>query len=98
MAEEPFRVDPELLRAVARELGDDAYRLAHGLAAARGLVVPADGWRAGTELAELEAAVQRWCGSLAARVAATAEAVRAAADGYQAVDERAAGRLTGLPR
>jgi hypothetical protein len=98
MAEEPFTVEPELLRGVARELGDDAYRLAHGLAAAPGPAVPVDGWRAGAELAELEAAVQRWCGSLAARVTATAEAVRAAADGYRAVDERAAGRLAGIPR
>ncbi|MCW3841709.1 type VII secretion target [Micromonospora yasonensis] len=98
MAEEPFTVEPELLLGVARELGDDAYRLAHGLSAAPGLVVPADGWRAGAALAELEAAVQRWCGSLAGRVAATAEAVRTAADGYQSVDERAAGRLAGIPR
>ncbi|MFG2057743.1 hypothetical protein ACGFI9_27340 [Micromonospora sp. NPDC048930] len=98
MAEEPFTVEPELLRGVARELGDDAYRLAHALAGAPGLVVPADDWRAGAALAELEAAVQRWCGSVAARVAATAEAVRTAADGYEAVDERAAGRLAGIPR
>lgn len=98
MSEKPFAVEPELLRAVARELGDDAYRLAHGLAAASGLLVPADGWRAGAALADLEAAVHRWCGSLANRVAVTADAVRAAADGYEAVDERAAARLTGLPR
>ncbi|NES38182.1 hypothetical protein G3554_18710, partial [Micromonospora sp. PPF5-17] len=63
MAEEPFTVEPELLRGVARELGDDAYRLAHGLATAPGLVAPADGWRIGAELAGLEAATQRWCGS-----------------------------------
>ncbi|MFE9688470.1 hypothetical protein [Micromonospora sp. NPDC005806] len=98
MSEEPFTVEPDLLRGVARELGDDAYRLAHGLAAAPGLLVPADGWRAGAALAELEAAVQGWCGNLAAGVAATAAAVRSAADGYEAVDERAAGRLTGLVR
>ncbi|MGR6322119.1 type VII secretion target [Micromonospora soli] len=98
MSEEPFTVEPELLRGVARELGDDAYRLAHGLAAAPGLLVPADGWRAGTALAELEAAVQHWCGTLAAGMAATAEAVRGAADGYEAVDERAAARLAGVVR
>ncbi|MGY0002868.1 hypothetical protein [Micromonospora sp. I033] len=98
MGEEPFSVEPELLRAVARELADDAYRLARGPATEPGLVVPADGWAAGVALAELEAAVQRWCGSLAARLAATAEAVRAAADGYEAVDERAARRLAGIPR
>ncbi|MFE9200630.1 type VII secretion target [Micromonospora sp. NPDC006431] len=98
MAEEPFTVEPELLRGVARQLGDDAYRLAHGLAGTPGLVVPADGWRAGAALAELEAAVHRWCGALAARVASTADAVRSAADGYQATDERAARRLAGIPR
>ncbi|MFF4889979.1 hypothetical protein [Micromonospora chersina] len=98
MAEEPFSVEPELLRGVARELADDAHRLARGPAAEPGLVVPADGWQAGVALAELEAGVQRWSGSLAARVAATAEAVRAAADGYEAVDERAARRLAGTPR
>ncbi|MEU0151047.1 hypothetical protein [Micromonospora fulviviridis] len=98
MGEEPFSVEPELLRGVARELVDDAYRLARGPAAEPGLVVPADDWRAGVALAELEAAVQCWCGSLAARVAATAEAVRAAADGYEAVDERAGRQLAGIPR
>ncbi|NES31087.1 hypothetical protein GCE86_21815 [Micromonospora terminaliae] len=98
MGEEPLHVEPELLRGVARELTDDAYRLARGPAAEPGLVVPADGWRAGVALADLEAAVQRWCGSLAARVAATGEAVRAAADGYEAVDERAARRFAGIPR
>ncbi|MEU4479801.1 type VII secretion target [Micromonospora sp. NPDC023966] len=98
MGEEPFSVEPELLRGVARELVDDAYRLARGPAVEPGLVVPADGWWAGVALADLEAAVQCWRGSLAARLAATAEAVRAAADGYEAVDERAARRLAGIPR
>lgn len=98
MAEEPFHVEPDLLRGVARELGDDAHRLARGLAGAPGLVVPADGWRAGVALAELETAVHRWCGTLGARVAGTAEAVRSAADGYQATDARAARRLAGIPR
>ncbi|SCE78573.1 Excreted virulence factor EspC, type VII ESX diderm [Micromonospora viridifaciens] len=98
MTEEPFAVEPELLRGVARELGDDAYALAQSLAGAPGLVPPADGWRVGAALTELEAAAHRWCGLLAARVATTAEAVRAAADGYEAVDERAARRLAGIPR
>ncbi|MET8909903.1 type VII secretion target [Micromonospora sp. NPDC004551] len=98
MGAEPLRVEPELLRGVARELADDAYRVARVPAAEPGLVVPADGWRSGVALAELEAAVQRWCGSLAARVAATAEAVRTAPHGYEAVDERAARRLAGIPR
>ncbi|MFU8871821.1 hypothetical protein [Micromonospora sp. SL4-19] len=98
MTEEPFTVEPELLRGVARELGDDAYRLVRSLAGTPGLVAPVDGWRAGVALAELEAAAHRWCGALAAQVAATGEAVRAAAEGYEAVDERAARRLAGVPR
>ncbi|PWR06177.1 hypothetical protein DKT69_37460 [Micromonospora sicca] len=98
MTEEPLSVEPEVLREAARSLADDAYRLACGLTGAPGLVVPAEGWRAGVALAELESAVHRWCGALAARVAATADAVRLAAEGYEAVDERAARRLAGVPR
>ncbi|WP_345155006.1 hypothetical protein [Micromonospora maritima] len=109
--EEPFDVDPELLRAVARELADDARRLAAGpcgaaepLPVAPGgvaeplLVAPADGWRSASALADLEAAVRCWSGALAARVADTAAALRAGADGYEAVDDRAAQRLAGVPR
>ncbi|WP_089155212.1 hypothetical protein [Micromonospora sp. NBS 11-29] len=99
MAEEPFIVDPELLRAVARELTDDAHRLAPGPG---GTPLPGppppDGWQAATALVELEAAVRRWSGALASRVAATAEALRTGADGYEAVDDRAARRLTGVVR
>ncbi|WBC12440.1 hypothetical protein O7600_14690 [Micromonospora sp. WMMA1998] len=111
MVEEPFDVDPELLRAVARELADDARRLAAGLCGAAEplpvapggaaeplLVTSADGWRSANALADLEAAARRWSGTLAARVADTAEALRAGADGYDAVDDRAAHRLAGLPR
>ncbi|MEU3453312.1 type VII secretion target [Micromonospora sp. NPDC006766] len=98
MTEEPFNVEPELLRGVARELRDDADLLAQTLAGTPGLVPPADGWRVGAALAELETATHRWCGTLAARMTAAAEAVRAAADGYEAVDERAARRLAGIPR
>ncbi|MFD6261898.1 hypothetical protein ACFWDK_22530 [Micromonospora chalcea] len=100
MVEKPFDVDPELLRAVARELADDAYRLARGPGAAAEslLVAAADGWRAGAALADLESAVRRWSGTLGARVADTAGALRRGADGYEAVDERAARRLTGVLR
>ena len=100
MVEKPFDVDPELLRAVARELADDAYRLATGPGAAPEalLVAAPDGWRAGAALADLESAVRRWSGALGARVADTAQALRSGADGYEAVDERAARRLTRLLR
>lgn len=98
MTEEPFTVDPGGLREVARALDDGAYRLAHGLAGVPGLVVPAPGWRAGVALAGLESAVHAWFAALGARLAATAGAVRAAADEYEAVDDRAARRLTTLRR
>ncbi|MEV0000916.1 hypothetical protein AB0H28_01335 [Micromonospora sp. NPDC050980] len=99
MVEEPFTVDPELLRAVARGLTDDAYRLAHGPGGAAAPVAPPpDGWRTGAALDELEAAVRRWSGTLAARTAATADALRGGADGYEAADDRAARRLTGTVR
>ncbi|MEU4782950.1 type VII secretion target [Micromonospora sp. NPDC023633] len=98
MTEEPLTVRPDALRRAASGLDDDAYRLGHGLAGASGLVVPAPEWSAGAALAGLEAAAHAWFGGLGARVATTAGAVRAAAEAYEAVDDRAAGRLTALPR
>ena len=61
-------------------------------------MVPADGWRAGVALAELESAVQRWCGALAAGWRPAPRRSALAAEGYEAVDERAARRLAGVPR
>ncbi|WP_231921977.1 type VII secretion target [Micromonospora krabiensis] len=98
MIDKPLGVEPEALLATARAMDGDAVRLAHGLAGVPGLAVAAPGWRAGNALAALESAVHGWLGRLGARVAGTAAAVRAAAQAYEAVDERAAGRLTGLPR
>ncbi|PZF93302.1 hypothetical protein [Micromonospora deserti] len=98
MIEEPFTVRPDVLRRAAGALGDDAYRLAHGVAGVPGLVIAAPEWSAGVALAGLETAVHAWFGALGARVAATGEAVRAAAEAYEAVDDRAARRLAGLPR
>ncbi|QGN46866.1 type VII secretion target [Micromonospora sp. WMMD558] len=98
MSEEMFSVRPDALRRSASGLADDAYRLAHGVGGAAGLVVPAPEWAAGTALAGCEAAVHAWFGGLGARVAATAEAVRSAAEAYDAVDDRAAARLAGAPR
>lgn len=98
MTEEPITVRPDALRRAANALGGDAYRLAHGLAGVTGLVVPAPEWAAGAALTGLESAVHAWFGALGARVAVTAGAVRAAADAYEAVDDRAAGRLAALPR
>ncbi|MFG1775352.1 type VII secretion target [Micromonospora sp. NPDC049048] len=98
MTEEPLTVRPDALRRAARGLDDDAYRLAHGLAGVPGLVVSAAQWSTGAALTGLESAVHAWFGGLGARVAGTAGAVRAAAEAYEAVDDRAAGRLTVLPR
>ncbi|TDC39968.1 hypothetical protein E1166_15600 [Micromonospora sp. KC213] len=95
---EPLEVRPEVLRQVAGGLADEAYALAHRLAEAPGLTVAAPQWRAAAALARLEWAVHTWQGSLAARVAAAADALRAAAEAYQAADDRAADRLTTLPR
>lgn len=98
MGQESFEVDPGVLREVSGRLADQAYRLAHGLAGVPGLVVPAPQWSTGAALVGWEAAVHRWCGRLGARMAETAGALGHAADGYETVDRRAAGRLTRLSR
>jgi hypothetical protein len=98
MTDEPFAVRPEELRAVAVLLDDEARRLALGLAGVPGLVVAAPEWRAGAALAGLEAAGHAWFCRLGARVAATSGGVRAAAEAYETVDDRAADRFASLPR
>ncbi|WP_433264328.1 hypothetical protein ACQPWR_29090 [Micromonospora vinacea] len=98
MTDEPFAVRPEELRAVAVLLDDEARRLALGLAGVPGLVVAAPEWRAGAALAGLEAAGHAWFCRLGARVAATSGGVRAAAEAYETVDDRAADRFATLPR
>ncbi|NGM13948.1 hypothetical protein O3597_01030 [Verrucosispora sp. WMMA2044] len=98
MAEETLAVRPELLHRVGRSLGDTSYRLAHGMSGGRGLSAPAREWSTARALADLEAAVHTWSGRLAARVAETGDAVRAAAGAYESVDARAAARLSVLPR
>ncbi|MGC4870356.1 hypothetical protein ACLQ3B_33485 [Micromonospora sp. DT53] len=98
MSDEPFAVRPEELRAVAVLLDDEARRLASGLAGLPGLVVAAPEWRAGVALAGLEAAGHAWFCRLGALVAATSTGVRAAAEAYDTVDDRAADRFTVLPR
>ncbi|MEU7751565.1 hypothetical protein AB0B57_32780 [Micromonospora sp. NPDC049101] len=98
MTEELFAVRPEELRAVAGTLDDEAHRLALGLARVPGLLVAAPQWRAGAALAGLEAAGHAWFCRLGARVAATSGGVRAAAEAYETVDDRAADRFAALPR
>ncbi|MEO3773592.1 hypothetical protein [Micromonospora sp. B9E7] len=98
MTDESFAVRPEELRAVAVTLDGEAHRLALGLAGAPGLLVAAPEWRAGGALAGLEAATHAWLCRLGSRVAASADGVRAAAEAYQTVDDRAADRFAALPR
>ncbi|KAB1942370.1 hypothetical protein F8271_12715 [Micromonospora sp. ALFpr18c] len=98
MTEEPFAVQPESLRVVAAALDGEAHRLALGLSGVPGLLVAAPGWRAAASLVELEAAGQAWFGRLGALVAAASGGVRAAAEAYESVDDRAAGRFAALPR
>lgn len=98
MTDEPFTVRPEELRAVAVLLDDEAHLLALGLAGAPGLVVAAPEWRAATALAGLEAAGHAWFCRLGARVEAASGGVRAAAEAYETVDDRAADRFATLPR
>ncbi|MFC8301417.1 hypothetical protein [Micromonospora orduensis] len=98
MAEEPLTVQLEALRAVAGALDWAARGLASGLAGVPGLLVPAPGWRAAASLVELEAAGHAWFCRLGAQVAATAGGVRSAAEAYESVDDRAAGRFADLPR
>lgn len=98
MTEDPLTVHPCELRQMAGALDGGAYRLAHGLAGVPGLLTPAPDWGTGAALVGLESAVHAWFGALGARLAATADAVRTAADAYDAVDDRAARRLAALPR
>ncbi|MEV4118982.1 hypothetical protein [Micromonospora sp. NPDC049645] len=98
MTDEPFAVRPEELRAVAVLLDDEAHGLASGLAGLPALLVAAPGWRAGAALAGLEAAGHAWFCRLGAAVAATSGGVRAAAEAYETVDDRAAARFAALPR
>ncbi|NYH43402.1 hypothetical protein HNR22_003129 [Micromonospora jinlongensis] len=98
MTDEPFVVRPEELRAVAVVLDDGAHRLALGLAGVPGLLVTAPEWRAGAALAGVEAAVHSWFCRVGARVAGASAGVRAAAEAYESVDDRAADRFAALHR
>ncbi|GIJ80131.1 hypothetical protein SAMN05443287_103400 [Micromonospora phaseoli] len=98
MADEELTVRPELLHRVGRSLGDTGYRLTHGLSGVPGLAAPAPDWSAAAALAMLEASVHAWSGRLGSRVAETGDAVLTAAGAYESVDDRAAARLSVLPR
>jgi hypothetical protein len=89
------------LRGAADRLAGIGHRLGYGLAAversggAAGLLVPAPGWAAAEALAVLESAVHGWLGEVGGQAAQTADGLRAAADGYDTADDRAAARLSG---
>ena len=94
MDDDVIRVHPEVLRGCARDLAGTGYRLAHGLRGAPGLTLVAPEWVAAGALAALESAVDRYFGAVGAGAAQTAAGLRAAADEYEAVDDRVARRLT----
>ncbi|MEH1012201.1 hypothetical protein V6U90_03615 [Micromonospora sp. CPCC 206060] len=98
MVDEVLRVETGELRAAARRLAETGHRLGHGLAGEPGLLVPAPGWRATEALTELDSVLHGWLCRVGGQVAASATGVGSAADEYDAVDSRAAGRLTGVPR
>ncbi|SCF15583.1 hypothetical protein [Micromonospora mirobrigensis] len=98
MSEEPLNVHPDVLHEVAGDLDGDAYRLVGGLAGGLPPGPAPDGWQIDAALADLTAAVRTWAGARGARLAETAGALRSAADGYRAADDRAAGRLAGVGR
>ncbi|RKR90136.1 excreted virulence factor EspC (type VII ESX diderm) [Micromonospora pisi] len=85
------------LRGAADRLVGTGYRLGHGPAggaAGAALLVPAPGWAAASALSGLESAVHEWFAEIGGRTAQTADGLRAAADGYDAADDRAATRLS----
>ncbi|MEV0153640.1 hypothetical protein AB0H57_07865 [Micromonospora sp. NPDC050686] len=98
MSEEPLTVHPDLLRRVAGVFDGDAYRLVRGLAGGLPPAPEVAGWQADPALADLATAVRGWAGDLGRRLAESAGAVRTAADGYRAVDDRAARRLAATER
>lgn len=96
MSEDPISVRTDAVRAGADDLTGAAYRLGHGLAGVPGLTVSAPGWAAAAALAAVEDAVHRWLTGLGGEAATVAAGLRAAADGYDAADDRAARRLGGI--
>jgi hypothetical protein len=89
------QVHPDDLRSCGDRLADCGYRVASGLREVPPLVVTAPTWAAAAALTELERAADTGLGAAGAALAATASALREAADGYAAADRRAAGRLAG---
>ncbi|MFC7544953.1 hypothetical protein [Plantactinospora sp. GCM10030261] len=94
MTQYEISVDTAGVRDAAAALTGTAHRLGYGLAGCPGLTVPSAG-AAGSALAALVTAVSGWLAGVGVATAAAADAARTAADGYDAADDRAAGRLGG---
>ena len=92
MTDDHIAVRTAALRTGATDLAAVGQRLRSGLPGSPPSV-PAPGWATATALAGLEAAMRDRLTAVAARATSTADALRAAADGYDRVDERAAARL-----
>lgn len=97
MGDELVEVRPDALRGCAAELAGTGHHVGRGLADVPSPLAPLDDptWVAAQALATLESAVHGWFGRLGGRVVQTADALRTAADEYDAVDDRAAQRFTG---
>lgn len=93
MAVVPIQVHPDELRAVGRQLAGTGHRVAAAVAQSPPLVVTAPGWAAPAALGAAERAADALFGSIGADIALAATALRDAASGYEAADERAARRF-----
>ncbi|HEX5541208.1 MAG TPA: type VII secretion target [Micromonospora sp.] len=94
MREEAVQVETNGLRGCAADLAGTGYRLGHGLHGTPGLTVAAPEWRSAAELATLESTIHTLLTALGERAAQISAALRAAANAYEAVDDRAVERLT----
>jgi len=93
MLDDVVRVDIGGVRGAADELVATAYRLGQGLSGTPGLTVDSPGWTAAQALAGLESAVHTYLTATGGHAAQMAEGLLAAADAYEAADDRAAHRL-----
>ena len=88
-----YLVDPDGLRRCSTGLADTAARVHDRLATAPPLGVTAPGWAITGGTDALEAAVRGQFGAIADAVRALGRQVTAAANDYDAADERSAHRL-----
>lgn len=94
MHDDLIQVHTDALRAWAGDLAGTSHRLGHGLRETPGLTVPAPEWTAAEALAALESGVHAYLATVGDCAARTAAGLRAAAEEYDAADDRAARRLS----